>query len=154
MEIKHLYQLRSSLKEAGWYYFMSNSAKRKSITDIPPSCKNWKDEFFFAGENWCLAIYSLGSDIHLTTRFVTPGCLFFFTLHVFGRHLFVSLTLFMLSDSWGMVNKLDDDPLLNVETSLVNASTCRDLLSPTNLVGSRLVDVAVGMDNKILSAMS
>ena len=52
-----------------------------------------------------------------------------------------------------MVNKLDDDPLLNVETALVNASTCWDLLLPTNLVGSRLVDVAAGMDNKILSAM-
>ena len=53
-----------------------------------------------------------------------------------------------------MVNKLDEDPLLKVETTLVNASTCRDLLSSINLVGSRLVDVAAGMDNKILSVMS
>ena len=36
----------------------------------------------------------------------------------------------------------------------MNASTCQDLLSPTNLVGSRLVDVAAGIDNKILSAMT
>ena len=41
-----------------------------------------------------------------------------------------------------------------VKTALVNASTYQDLLSPTNLVGSRLLDVAAGMDNKILSAMT
>ncbi|XP_024047955.1 uncharacterized protein LOC112101523, partial [Citrus clementina] len=69
------------------------------------------------------------------------------------KHLYQLRSNLKEADSWGMVNKLDDDPLLNVETSLVNASTCRDLLSPTNLVGSRMVDVAVGLDNKILSAM-
>lgn len=53
-----------------------------------------------------------------------------------------------------MVKDLEDRPLLQVETALVNASTCQDLLSPTNLVGSGLVDIATGMDNKILSAMS
>ena len=36
----------------------------------------------------------------------------------------------------------------------MNASTCQDLLSPTNLVGSSLVDIAAGMDNKIFSAMT
>ena len=36
----------------------------------------------------------------------------------------------------------------------MNPSTCQEFLSPTNLVGSGLVDVAAGMDNKILSAMS
>ena len=60
----------------------------------------------------------------------------------------------MFSDSWGLVSKLDDEPLLKVETALVNASNCQDLLSPTSLVESRLVDVAAGIDNKILSAMS
>lgn len=65
-----------------------------------------------------------------------------------------SLTLSLFSDSWGLVNKLDNDPLLKVETALVNVSICQDLLLPTSLIGSRLVDVATGMDNKILSAMS
>ncbi|XP_052297147.1 uncharacterized protein LOC127902323 [Citrus sinensis] len=89
VEVKHLYQLRSSPREAGWYYFMSSSAKRKPITE-----------------------------------------------------------------SWGLIGGLEDRPLLQVETALLNASTCQDLLSPTSLVGSGLVDIAVGMDNKILSAMS
>ena len=53
-----------------------------------------------------------------------------------------------------MIKKVDDRPLLQVEIALVNVSTCQDLLSPTNLVGSRLVDVAAGMDNKILSTMT
>ncbi|KAK9200489.1 hypothetical protein WN944_015687 [Citrus x changshan-huyou] len=128
-EVKHLYQLRSSPKEAGWYYFMSSYAKRKPITGFPSSCKNWKNKFFFAGGNWCPAVHSLGGDIHLPTRFVTP-------------------------ESWGLINNLDDRPFLQGETALVNASTCQDLLSSTNLVGSRLVDVAVGMDTKILSAMT
>ena len=50
-EVKHLYQLKSSPKEVGWYYFMSSSAKRKPITGFPSSCKNWKNKFFFVGEN-------------------------------------------------------------------------------------------------------
>ncbi|XP_052297040.1 uncharacterized protein LOC127902242 [Citrus sinensis] len=57
-------------------------------------------------------------------------------------------------ESWGLIGGLEDRPLLQVENALVNASTCQDLLSPTNLVGSGLVDIAAGMDNKILSAMS
>ena len=39
-EIKNLYQLKNSLKDAGWYYFMSSSAKRKPITCFSSSCKN------------------------------------------------------------------------------------------------------------------
>ena len=62
--------------------------------------------------------------------------------------------MFALSESWGLIKEFDDRPLLQVETALVNASTCQDLLSSTNLVDSRLVDVAAGMDNKILSAMT
>lgn len=77
VEVKHLYQLRSSPKEAGWYYFMSSSAKRKPITRFPSSCKNWKNKFFFAGGNWCPAARSLGGDIYLPTHFVTPGRSFF-----------------------------------------------------------------------------
>ena len=154
MKIKYLYQLRSSPKEAGWYYFMSSSAKRKPIVSCPSSCKNWKNKFFFTGGNWCLAIHSFGDDIHLPTRIVTLGRLFLFTLHVCGRHLFISLTLFMLSDSWGQLSKLNEDLLLKVETALVNASHCQDLLSPVNLLGSGLVNVVAGMDNKIFSAMS
>ncbi|XP_024043025.1 transcription initiation factor TFIID subunit 3-like [Citrus clementina] len=57
-------------------------------------------------------------------------------------------------ESWGLIKGLEDRPLLQVETALVNASTCQDLLSPTALVGSGLVDIAAGMDNKILSALS
>ena len=106
------------------------------------------------GGNWCPAIHSLGGNIHLPTRFVTPGRSFFCILYFSDRYLLGSLTLFVLSESWGLINNLDDRPLLQVETVLVNAFTCQDLLSSTNLVGSRLVDVAVGMDNKILSAMT
>ncbi|XP_024042066.1 uncharacterized protein LOC112099182 [Citrus clementina] len=57
-------------------------------------------------------------------------------------------------ESWGLIKGLEDQPLLQVETALVNASTCQDLLSPTDLVGSGLVDITTGMDNKILSALS
>ncbi|XP_015386967.1 uncharacterized protein LOC107177552 [Citrus sinensis] len=129
VEVKHLYQLRSSPREAGWYYFMSSSAKRKPITGFSSSCKNWKTKFFFVGGNWCPAVRSLGGDIYLPTHFVTP-------------------------ELWGLIEGIEDRPLLQVETALVNASTCQDLMSPTNLVGLGLVDIAVGMDNKILSAMS
>ena len=65
-----------------------------------------------------------------------------------------SLTFFAISESWDLIEGLEDRPLLQVETALVNASTCQDLLSPTNLVSSGLVDITAGMDNKILNAMS
>ena len=77
VEVKHLYQLRSSPKEAGWYYFMSSSAKRKPIIGFLSLCKNWKNKFFFAGESWCPAAHSLGGDIYLPTHFVTPDRSFF-----------------------------------------------------------------------------
>ncbi|XP_024044309.1 uncharacterized protein LOC112100141 [Citrus clementina] len=62
VEVKHLYQLRSSPREAGWYYFMSSSAKRKPITGFLSSCKNWKNKFFFAEGAWCPAARSLGES--------------------------------------------------------------------------------------------
>ena len=76
VEVKHLYQLRSSPKEASWYYFMSSFAKRKPITGFPSSCKNWKNKFFFAGGKQCPAVRSLSEDIYLPMHFVTPGCSF------------------------------------------------------------------------------
>ena len=65
-----------------------------------------------------------------------------------------SLTLFAISESWSLIEGLEDRSLLQVKTALVNTSTCQDLLSPTNLVNSGLVDITVGMDNKILNAMT
>ncbi|XP_052299621.1 uncharacterized protein LOC127903051 [Citrus sinensis] len=106
VEVKDLYQLRSSPKEAGWYYFMSSSAKRKPIIGFP------------------------------TNSSLLEGT---------GVQQF---------ESWGLIEGLEDRPLLQVETALLNASTCQDLLSPTSLVGSGLVDIAAGMDSKILSAMT
>jgi len=128
VEVKHLYQLRSSPKEAGWYYFMSSSAKRKPITGFPSSCKNWKNKFFFAGGNWCPSIRSLGGDIYLPTQFVTPGRSFLPTFSFSNCYLLGSLTLSVFSESWRLVKTLEDRPLLQVETALVNASTCQDLL--------------------------
>ncbi|XP_015384787.1 uncharacterized protein LOC107176553 [Citrus sinensis] len=108
VEVKHLYQLRSSPREASWYYFMSSFVKRNLSPTFLPHVKTGRTNSSLLGE----------------------------------------------IESWGLIKKLDDKLLLMVETALVNESTCKNLLLVTNLVGSRLVDVAVGMDNKILSAMS
>ncbi|KAL9448161.1 hypothetical protein AB3S75_015602 [Citrus x aurantiifolia] len=49
-EVKHLYQLKSSPKDAGWYYFQSSTKSRKPITDLPTGGGGtWKRKFFFAG---------------------------------------------------------------------------------------------------------
>lgn len=50
-EIKNIYQLRGSPKDAGWYYVMSSSKLRKPIVDLPISKGNWKNKFFFIGGN-------------------------------------------------------------------------------------------------------
>ncbi|XP_052295861.1 uncharacterized protein LOC127901872 [Citrus sinensis] len=70
------------------------------------------------------------------------------------KHLYQLRSSPREAESWGLIGGLEDRPLLQVETALLNASTCQDLLSPTSLVGSGLVDIAAGMDNKILSVMS
>lgn len=50
-EIKHMYQLISSPKDVGWYYFMSSLKQRKLIVNLPTSGGNWKNKFFFVGGN-------------------------------------------------------------------------------------------------------
>lgn len=50
-EIKNMYQLKNSLNDAGYYYFMTSLKKRKLITDILTSGGNWKSKFFFIGGN-------------------------------------------------------------------------------------------------------
>ncbi|XP_015380616.1 uncharacterized protein LOC107174334 [Citrus sinensis] len=83
-----------------------------------------------------LESFKLGARLLLQPYFARILC---------GMHLALDL--------WGLIKRLDDELLLKVEIALVNTSTCHDLMSSTNLVGSCLVDVAAGMDNKILSAM-
>ncbi|XP_052291947.1 uncharacterized protein LOC107174404 [Citrus sinensis] len=70
------------------------------------------------------------------------------------KHLYQLRSSPREAESRGLINNLNDKPLLQVETALVNVSTCQDLLPSTNLVGSCLVDVVVGMDNKVLNAMT
>lgn len=53
-----------------------------------------------------------------------------------------------------MVYNIKNELLLKVEIALVKTYSCKDLLSSTSLMESRLVDIAAGMDNKILSAMA
>ncbi|XP_052296499.1 uncharacterized protein LOC127902088 [Citrus sinensis] len=40
-EVKHLYQLKSSLKDADWYYFQFSTKTRKPITDLPTGGGSW-----------------------------------------------------------------------------------------------------------------
>ncbi|KAL9447807.1 hypothetical protein AB3S75_015309 [Citrus x aurantiifolia] len=45
-EVKHMYQLKSSPKDAGWYYFQSSTKSRKPITDLPTGGGGtWKKKF-------------------------------------------------------------------------------------------------------------
>lgn len=53
-----------------------------------------------------------------------------------------------------MIYNIKEELLLKVQTVLVNACTCKGLLTSTSLVESHLIDIATGMDNKILGAMS
>ena len=47
-EVKHLYQLKSSPKDASWYYFMSSTKTSKPITDLPTyGGGNWKKKNSF-----------------------------------------------------------------------------------------------------------
>ena len=73
---KHLYQLKSSPKDAGWYYFQSSTKSRKPIADLPTGGGGtWKRKFFFAGGPWGQVARVDGNDYRVPPRFVVPGCL-------------------------------------------------------------------------------
>ncbi|KAL9441425.1 hypothetical protein AB3S75_020002 [Citrus x aurantiifolia] len=75
-EVKHLYQLKSSPKDAGWYYFQSNTKSRKPITDLPTGGGGtWKRKFFFAGGPWGQVAQINGKDYRIPPRFTILGCL-------------------------------------------------------------------------------
>ncbi|KAL9431579.1 hypothetical protein AB3S75_026717 [Citrus x aurantiifolia] len=75
-EVKHLYQLKSSPKDAGWYYFQSSTKSRKPITDLPTGGGGtWKRKFFFSGGLWGQVAQINGKDCRIPPRFTVPGCL-------------------------------------------------------------------------------
>ncbi|KAH9647643.1 protein DMR6-LIKE OXYGENASE 2 [Citrus sinensis] len=70
-EVKHLYQLKSSPKDADWNYFQSSTKTRKPITDLPTgSSGTWKKKFFFAGGPWGQVAQIDGKDYRVPPRFV------------------------------------------------------------------------------------
>ncbi|GAY65731.1 hypothetical protein CUMW_243310 [Citrus unshiu] len=78
-EVKHLYQLKSSPEDAGWYYFQSSTKARKLITDLPTGGGGtWKKKFFFVGGPWGHVARIDGKDYRVLPRFVVPGCLLAF----------------------------------------------------------------------------
>ncbi|KAL9456822.1 hypothetical protein AB3S75_005950 [Citrus x aurantiifolia] len=75
-EVKHLYQLKSNPKDAGWYYFQSSTKSRKPITDLPTGGGGaWKRQFFFAGSPWGQVAQTDGKDCRISPRFTVLGCL-------------------------------------------------------------------------------
>ncbi|KAL9462151.1 hypothetical protein AB3S75_000200 [Citrus x aurantiifolia] len=73
-EVKHLYQLKSSPKDAGWYYFQSSTKSRKRITDLPTGGGGtWKRKFFFAGGPWGQVAQMDGKNCRVPPRFTVPG---------------------------------------------------------------------------------
>ncbi|KAL9422549.1 hypothetical protein AB3S75_034762 [Citrus x aurantiifolia] len=75
-EVKHLYQLKSSPKDVGWYYFQSSTKSRKPITDLSTGGGGtWKRKFFFAGGPWGQVAQIDGKDCRVPPRFTVPGCL-------------------------------------------------------------------------------
>ncbi|KAL9417504.1 hypothetical protein AB3S75_040477 [Citrus x aurantiifolia] len=75
-EVKHLYQLKSSPKDAGWYYFQSTTKTRKPITDLPTGGGGiGRKNSFFAGGPWGQVAQIDEKDYHVPPRFVVPSCL-------------------------------------------------------------------------------
>lgn len=77
-------------------------------------------------------------EIYVHSRFCTLGCLLSTTFSFITLVIFPNMTS-CVSVSLGLVYKIKEKPKLRVETTLVNASLYRDLLSIDSLVNSRLV---------------
>ncbi|KAL9451803.1 hypothetical protein AB3S75_013387 [Citrus x aurantiifolia] len=129
-EVKHLYQLKSSPKDAGWYYFQSSTKSRKPITDLPTGGGgNWKRKFFFAGGPWGQVAQVDGKDFRVPPRFVVPV-------------------------SWGVHFPLQPGQLKRVEAVLVNSCSCRELLTTYNLLESRLILAGHRMEDAVIGALT
>ncbi|KAL9441176.1 hypothetical protein AB3S75_019786 [Citrus x aurantiifolia] len=129
-EVKHLYQLKSSPKDAGWYYFQSSTKSRKPITDLPTSGGGtWKRKFFFAGGPWGQVAQINGKDCRIPPRFTVPV-------------------------SWGVHFPLKPAKLKQVEAVLVNSCPSRELLTIYNLLESRLVLPGHKMEDAVIGALT
>ncbi|XP_024039344.1 uncharacterized protein LOC112097977 [Citrus clementina] len=129
-EVKHLYQLKSSPKDAGWYYFQSSTKSRKPITDLPTGGGgNWKRKFFFAGGPWGQVAQMDGKDYRVPPRFTVPV-------------------------SWGVHFPLRPGQLKRVEAVLVNSCSSRELISTYNLLESRLILPGHRMEDAVIGALT
>ncbi|KAL9425855.1 hypothetical protein AB3S75_032760 [Citrus x aurantiifolia] len=129
-EVKHLYQLKSSLKDAGWYYFQSSTKSRKPITDLPTGGGGtWKRKFFFAGGPWGQVAQINGKDCRIPPRFTVPV-------------------------SWGVHFPLKPAKLKRVEAVLANSCPSRELLTIYNLLESRLVLPGHKMEDAVIGALT
>ncbi|XP_024043315.1 uncharacterized protein LOC112099990 [Citrus clementina] len=129
-EVKHLYQLKSSPKDAGWYYFQSSTKSRKPITDLPTGGGGaWKRKFFFAGGPWGQIAQIDGKDCRVPPRFTVPV-------------------------SWGVHFPLEPDQLKRIEAVLANSCSSRELLTTYNLLESRLILPGHRMEDAVIEALT
>ncbi|KAL9425191.1 hypothetical protein AB3S75_032178 [Citrus x aurantiifolia] len=129
-EVKHLYQLKSSPKDAGWYYFQSSTKSRKPITDLPTGGGGtWKRKFFFARGPWGQVAQINGKDCRIPPRFTVPV-------------------------SWGVHFPLKPAKLKRVEAVLANSCPSRELLTIYNLLESRLVLPGHKMEDAVIGALT
>ncbi|XP_052296315.1 uncharacterized protein LOC102610248 isoform X1 [Citrus sinensis] len=135
-EVKHLYQLKSSPKDAGWYYFQSSTKTRKPITDLPTGGGgNWKRKFFFAGGPWGQVAQVDGQDFRVPPRFGVPP-------------------RFVVPGSWGVHFPLQPDQLKRVEAVLANSCSNRELLTTYNFLESRLILPGHKMEDAVIGALT
>ncbi|KAL9422548.1 hypothetical protein AB3S75_034761 [Citrus x aurantiifolia] len=129
-EVKHLYQLKSSPKDVGWYYFQSSTKSRKPITDLSTGGGGtWKRKFFFAGGPWGQVAQIDGKDCRVPPRFTVPV-------------------------SWGVHFPLKPDQLKRVEAVLANSCPSRELITIYNLLESRLVLPGHKMEDAVIGALN
>ncbi|KAH9684650.1 hypothetical protein KPL70_013634 [Citrus sinensis] len=129
-EVKHLYQLKSSPKDAGWYYFQSSTKTRKPITDLPTGgVGNWKKKFFFTGGPWSQVAQIDRKDYRVPPHFVVPG-------------------------SWGVHFLLKPNQLKQVEAVLANFCLSRELITAYNLLESCLVPPGHKMEDAVIGALT
>ncbi|XP_052291945.1 uncharacterized protein LOC127900770 [Citrus sinensis] len=158
-EVKHLYQLKSNPKDAGWYYFQSSTKARKPITDLPiGGGGNWKKKFFFAGGPWGQFAQVDGQDYHVPPRFVVPGRLLVLdvlSLFLCALYWFVPNQEFVcVAGSWGVHFPLEPDQLKRVEAVLANSCPSRELLTTYNFLESRLILPGHKMEDAVIGALT
>ena len=156
-EIKHLFQLKSSPKDADWYYSMSSTKARKSTTEHPTGGGNWKSKFFLLrdpGVRGHLPMVGMSMFLLVSQFQVAYQFKIFLASTRLVEQVDSNAILICVANSWSINYNIKSKLLKRVEVASANIYSCNVLLSTRSLVDWHLVLDAHDMEDSVIWALN